>query len=83
MRYEATITSKGQLTLPARLRDFLNVKAGDKIVFVAKTNGDVVLEARHRTFDDLRGIVKLEGAYAHLDAWIEAARAAMAEGDRE
>ena len=40
----ATVTSKGQLTLPKKLRDKLNVKAGDKVIFT-ETNGEWRMKA--------------------------------------
>ncbi len=35
----ATLTSKGQLTLPADLRKQLNLHAGDKVLFVVTEHG--------------------------------------------
>jgi antitoxin PrlF len=37
----ATITSKGQLTLPKEVRDHLHVDAGDKVEFVIGEGGEV------------------------------------------
>lgn len=39
----ATLTSKGQLTLPADLRKQLNLHAGDKVLFVVTENGTEML----------------------------------------
>jgi antitoxin PrlF len=36
---EATLTSKGQLTLPKAMRETLGVRAGDRIRFVPARNG--------------------------------------------
>jgi AbrB family looped-hinge helix DNA binding protein len=36
---EATLTSKGQLTLPKSMREALGVRAGDRIRFVPARNG--------------------------------------------
>ena len=36
---EATITSKGQVTLPKPIRDRLDLKAGDRIAFVMEEDG--------------------------------------------
>ena len=38
MEKEATITSKGQVTLPADIRRLLHLKQGDKVVFSAEGN---------------------------------------------
>jgi AbrB family looped-hinge helix DNA binding protein len=78
MRHEAKLTSKGQLTLPARLREALSLKPGDKVVFVEDEQGRIVLEARTRTFADLRGIVRVRGP-ARIEEWIEEARSARAD----
>ena len=39
----ATVTSKGQLTLPKAIRDLLRLGAGDRVDFIVKDNGTVVL----------------------------------------
>lgn len=36
----ATITSKGQTTIPASIRDFLDLHAGDKLEFIMQENCD-------------------------------------------
>jgi AbrB family looped-hinge helix DNA binding protein len=78
MRYEAKLTSKGQLTLPAALRESLNLKPGDKVVFIENAKGHVEIEARTKTLADLRGVVRLRGR-APIDDWIAEARAARAD----
>lgn len=41
----ATVTSKGQITLPKAVRDRLGVKAGDRVEFVETDRGFVVVPA--------------------------------------
>ena len=36
---QATLTSKGQITLPKSLRDALGLTAGDKVLFTAEGDG--------------------------------------------
>ncbi|MDE0768936.1 MAG: AbrB/MazE/SpoVT family DNA-binding domain-containing protein [Opitutaceae bacterium] len=38
----ATITSKGQITLPISVRKALKIKTGDKLDFVVTENGEIV-----------------------------------------
>lgn len=35
----ATITSKGQITLPQRIREHLNLHSGDRVEFIENENG--------------------------------------------
>ncbi len=49
MHFEATITSKGQVTLPARLREKLKLKDGDKVEFYLDHEGRVMLRPRNRS----------------------------------
>ncbi len=42
-QYEATITSKGQVTIPARLRASWLLKEGDKIEFYSDDSGRVLV----------------------------------------
>jgi len=52
------VTSKGQVTVPKRIRDRLRLKPGDKVDFIER-NGEVVLK---RHFD-------AEAFKAALDKW--------------
>ena len=47
MHFEATITSKGQLTLPAPLRARLNLKDGDKVEFYVDHKGRIMMRPRN------------------------------------
>lgn len=38
--HKAKLTSKGQITLPASVRDALGVKPGDKVMFLPGANGE-------------------------------------------
>ena len=38
----ATITSKGQITLPISVRKALKIKTGDKLDFIVTENGEIV-----------------------------------------
>lgn len=70
----ATMTSKGQLTIPKQVRDRLGLHAGDRIEFVEE--GDVVM-LRKRTFslDDLGGMLSQYAGDKPIDRDdIEAAR---------
>ncbi|TVP58380.1 MAG: AbrB/MazE/SpoVT family DNA-binding domain-containing protein [Nodularia sp. (in: Bacteria)] len=40
---DATITTKGQVTIPKQIRDYLNLDAGSKVDFVIHENGIVKL----------------------------------------
>jgi antitoxin PrlF len=55
MSYEAdaTITSKGQITVPAGIREKLGVKAGDRLHFRLSESGKLtVTPVRRRSFFD-------------------------------
>jgi AbrB family looped-hinge helix DNA binding protein len=45
---EATVTSKGQITVPSELRKALGVASGDRVRFVQSSDGSIRLEARKR-----------------------------------
>ena len=51
----ATITSRGRLTLPKAIRDLLRLGAGDRIDFVVKDDGTVVLRLAAVDVRELRG----------------------------
>jgi antitoxin PrlF len=82
MKAYATMTSKGQMTLPVEVRRELKLAPGDRVE-VTVAGGTATLRKKSGSFEDLRGIIKVEGAAANLDQWIEEARAAIAAGVRE
>jgi AbrB family looped-hinge helix DNA binding protein len=74
----ATVTSKGQITLPSRIRKELGLKAGDKVAFVEDGHGDYHIRTGRPSFADLRGIAKTKRPVTseEIDQWIRDARAA-------
>lgn len=54
----ATITSKGQITLPKPIRDRLRVKPGDRVTFREHEDGTVTVEADTIDLRDLRGSIR-------------------------
>ena len=53
----ATITSKGQITIPKEVRDALGVGAGDRVEFVAEEEGAYRVVAATRDVRHLKGLV--------------------------
>jgi len=51
----ATVTSKGQITIPKDVRDLLQLHAGDKIEFVITENHEAVLRPITKKVDDVFG----------------------------
>ena len=53
----ATITSKGQITIPKEVRDALGVAAGDRVEFVAEEEGVYRIVPATRDVRHLKGLV--------------------------
>ena len=51
----ATVSSKGQITLPSRIRAELGIRAKDKVQFLVR-DGELVIKPL-RSFRELRGIL--------------------------
>lgn len=54
---EATVTGKGQVTIPKSVRDLLNLRPGDRIRFLVEADGTVRLESLARTVDEVFGFL--------------------------
>ncbi len=52
----ATVTSKGQITIPSDVRQALQVKAGDRVEFVQIEPGRFEVVAATRPVTDLKGL---------------------------
>lgn len=55
---QATVTSKGQITIPAIVRNGMKVGAGDKLEFVELGNGRYEVIAVTREVTTLKGLLK-------------------------
>lgn len=53
----ATLTSKGQITIPADVRRSLNVDAGDRLEFVEVAPGRFEVVAATRSVRELKGML--------------------------
>ena len=80
--YDSTLTSKGQTTIPAEIREALNLKPGDKIRYVV--SGDrVYLRVKNVRLADLAGALGKppNGASLSIDEIDDAIMDAVAEDD--
>jgi AbrB family looped-hinge helix DNA binding protein len=57
----ATMTSKGQTTIPKDIRDGLGLKPKDKLHFTLLPDGTVVMRAKKRSILDLAGALHKPG----------------------
>ncbi|MGI9286330.1 MAG: AbrB/MazE/SpoVT family DNA-binding domain-containing protein [Pseudomonadales bacterium] len=55
---EATVTSKGQITIPAEIRKQMNLGPQDKVVFTLLPNGTTIMRAKNRSVTSLAGTLK-------------------------
>lgn len=56
----ATLTSKGQVTIPAEVRLALGLKPQDQLRFTVMPDGSVVMRAKTRSLNELRGVVEAD-----------------------
>ena len=57
----ATLTSKGQLTIPKVVRDSLHLHAGDRVAFVVHEDAEAVLKPVTKSVDDVFGRLQSSG----------------------
>lgn len=75
--YESSITVKGETTLPKAVRDFLAIKAGDKVRYLLLGEGVLIMPVRPTS--SLFGSLKYDGPAVTLEDMEEA----IAKGARE
>jgi AbrB family looped-hinge helix DNA binding protein len=61
---EATLTSKGQTTIPKPIRDSLGMKAGDRMSFTLMPDGVVVMRVKNKRIAELAGLLHKKGRKA-------------------
>lgn len=52
----ATITSKGQVTIPKRIREQLQLEAGDQLEFVVTQDGELTVRPKRDAMERLREV---------------------------
>ena len=61
MTTAATLTSKGQTTIPKEIRDGLGMKPGDRISFTLMPDGTVIMRVKRRSVMELAGVLHKKG----------------------
>jgi AbrB family looped-hinge helix DNA binding protein len=72
----ATVTSKGQITIPIEIRNELGLKPGDRVVFFKNFFGGYSLTAKNRSIQELCGILHRPGQHVTIEEMNDA----IAEG---
>lgn len=60
----ATLTSKGQTTIPKEIRDSLHMKAGDRMTFTLMPDATVVMRVKSKSITELAGALYKKGRKA-------------------
>lgn len=61
MSNDATLTSKGQTTIPKEIRDSLSMKTGDRMTFTLMPDGTVVMRVKSKSVTGLAGVFHKKG----------------------
>ena len=61
MTTDATLTSKGQTTIPKEIRDSLGMKPGDRMTFTLMPDSTVVIRVKSKSVTELAGMLHKKG----------------------
>jgi AbrB family looped-hinge helix DNA binding protein len=61
MTTDATLSSKGQTTIPKEIRDSLRMKAGDRMTFTLMPDATVVMRVKSKSITELAGALYKKG----------------------
>ena len=75
----STVTTKGQITIPRKIRDALNLHTGDRVIFQLRGDGVVEMQAESVDFMSLFGVLEPSVKGVTLEDMAEAIEAAAAE----
>ena len=75
----ATVTSKGQITLPKEIRSALGLQPGGRVLFWRNPQGQVVVEAETVDLRSLRGLLKGRGPTLTIEDMNDAIARAAAQ----
>ncbi|MBH0237220.1 AbrB/MazE/SpoVT family DNA-binding domain-containing protein [Methylobrevis albus] len=82
----ATLSPKGQITIPGQLRDALGIAAGDRVELQVLRDGTVLLRPITTTLDELFGSMPYDGparSIAEINAGIAEAAAEAGSAGRD
>ena len=63
----ATLTSKGQITIPVQVRTALGLETGDRVEFVEMEDGRFSIVASSKSVRDLKGLIPTPANAVSLD----------------
>ena len=73
--YSAKVTSKGQITIPKKVRDRMGVAEGEEIYFVEEKDGFLIKKVVKKSpFDEWVGYLRKKGETRSTDEIIEEMR---------
>lgn len=61
MTTAATLTSKGQTTIPKEIRESLGMKSGDRMTFTLMPDRTVVMRIKNKSITQLAGMLHKKG----------------------
>ena len=61
----ATLTSKGQITIPKQVRESLRLHDGEKVQFLLHGSGEAIMKPINRTVDEVFGRLQRPKAKPH------------------
>jgi AbrB family looped-hinge helix DNA binding protein len=76
----ATVTTKGQITIPKEIRDYLKLETGSKIEFVIDESGNVKIVPLNVPIESLSGVLHRPGMKS---ATVEEMEIAITQGARD
>ena len=53
-----TLSSKGQITIPKKIRDFLHIQESEKVIFIPLEEGKVLITTEQKSASSIFGILK-------------------------
>ena len=79
----ATLTAKGQVTLPKAFRDKMDLQAGDKLNFVMMDNGVLQVVPLKQPASKLRGLIPAPDKAVSIEEMNNSIAKGAAESDRD
>ena len=63
----ATVTSKGQITIPIEVREHLGLAAGSQVQFLPAADGTYEISVKTRSIREMAGMLRYDGPPVTVD----------------